>query len=58
MRWAYTIQVPLELPDRWHDLCRCCEAEQAAEIVRVLLATHDPRLSVIRVTSTEEPYGP
>lgn len=32
----YAILIPLELPDRWHELCRCVTAEAVGEVMRAL----------------------
>lgn len=54
MRHVYVVQVLLEVPDRWWDLCRCLSADAAVAVVRSLLLAGDLTGQQLKVVVREE----
>lgn len=58
MRYAYVVQVLLEPPDRWHDLCECLSLDAALAVVGALLAAYGPASRELKVVIREGTYAP
>jgi hypothetical protein len=57
MRYAYVVQILIEAPDRWHDLCECLSLDAAVAVVRALLAAYGPSNKELKVIIREGSYG-